>query len=164
MTNNIYLTGFMGCGKSTIGFSLSKLTGKKFIDLDKFIVAETGRSIEEIFETDGEEFFRRIETDALSKIAEMKNLVVALGGGTVLTEQNAEICRKTGKTVFLQLSFETSYERIKSSGRPLVVNHTKEELRGIFEQRLPLYTKHSSVHIDADNSPFILAKEIKKRI
>lgn len=164
MASNVYLTGFMGCGKSTIGLSLSKLTGKRFVDLDKYISDKTDRSIESIFADEGEEYFREIETEYLTEVSNMKNIVVALGGGTILSEKNAGICRKTGLTFFLQLSFDVSYDRIKSSGRPLVVNNTKEQLREIFEARLPLYIQNSSVTIDADNSPFILAKEIKKQI
>lgn len=162
--NNVYLTGFMGCGKSTIGVSLSKLSGKRFIDLDKYITEKTERNIEDIFANEGEEYFREIETEYLTEVSRMKNIVVALGGGTILSEKNAAICRKTGLTVFLQLSFDVSYDRIKSSGRPLVVNNTKEQLQEIFESRIPLYIKNSSVTIDADNSPFILAREIKKQI
>jgi shikimate kinase len=78
----IFLIGFMGCGKSTIGKKLAKTLSCKFIDLDKYIERKTGESIQQIFKEKGEKYFRVLETESLMEICESDNLVIATGGGT----------------------------------------------------------------------------------
>ncbi|GHU53136.1 shikimate kinase [Clostridia bacterium] len=161
---NIYLTGFMGCGKTTIGKTLAKQIGKGFLDLDRHISAMEQREIPEIFSTDGEEKFRELESIYLGEVSEKQNLVVALGGGTILNPFNADLCKSTGLVIFLKLDFETTYERIKDSTRPLVQNNTKEQLEKFFNGRFPIYDKNSNFSIDADDSPFQIIKEIKRNL
>ncbi|MDR0918950.1 MAG: shikimate kinase [Oscillospiraceae bacterium] len=165
MKKNIYLTGFMGCGKTTIGNYLSKKIGRDFLDLDNFIVQKENRSIENIFETDGEEYFRKAETDYLKEISTLstkRDRVIGLGGGTILSDKNAGICKKNGVIIFLELSFEQSYERIKYSRRPLVMNNSKAALEEIYNKRLPVYQKNAHFSVNADNGPFVIVRELKR--
>jgi shikimate kinase len=159
---NIYLTGFMGCGKSTIGAVLAHISGRNFFDLDNFITEKEHLPIAEIFQKYGETYFRELETQYLTLLSQKKNAVISLGGGTILNDINAEICKKTGKTVLLIVDFETSYERIKSTKRPLVMNNTREQVNTLYNNRLPLYIKNSDFSVEAFDSPFSVARIIKK--
>ncbi len=84
MKQNLILCGFMGCGKSTIGRRLAALSGRKLIDMDRFIEEEQGMTIREIFDRYGEDAFRQMETEASKALSLQSNLVIASGGGTVL--------------------------------------------------------------------------------
>lgn len=86
--SNIYLVGFMGAGKSTVGRLLARVLEREFLDLDEQIAAHANRSISEIFAAEGEEGFRERESTALRQIAQRQNLVIALGGGAVLRDEN----------------------------------------------------------------------------
>jgi shikimate kinase len=159
---NIYLTGFMGCGKSTIGGVLAHISGRNFFDLDHFITEKEQLTIAEIFQKHGESRFRELETQYLTELSQKKNAVISLGGGTILNDKNAEICKKTGKVVLLMVDFATSYERIRLSKRPLVMNNTPEQVNTLYNTRLPIYIKNSDFSVDAEDSPFSVARIIKK--
>ena len=162
---HIFLCGFMGCGKSTVGKQLAKLTGKRFIDLDKYITDKADMTIPEIFSTSGEVAFRQLETDCLKELSQLPGAVVALGGGTLMREENVKFTKQNGKTVFLNPSFKVCYNRIKGdSNRPLVVNNTKEELLKIYESRESVYKNASDVEITEKYPPYLLAKQILKRL
>lgn len=155
----------MGCGKSTVGKQLARLTGKRFIDLDKFIVDKTSMTIPEIFERNGEQAFRQLETDCLSELSELPGAVIALGGGTLMREENVQTVRQSGKTVFLNPSFKVCYNRIKGDkNRPLVVNNTKDELFKIYESRENIYKNASDIEVTEKYPPYLLAKQILKQL
>ena len=138
------MCGFMGCGKSYIGKLLAEEKGMPFVDLDSYIVEKEGRSIPEIFEQSGEEYFRQLEADCIRELE--GGYVVATGGGTLINENTARFANEQGITVFLDAEFEMCYDRIKNdSNRPLVVNNTEEQLREIFEKRRVIYGKHSQI-------------------
>ena len=107
MKNTIYLTGFMGSGKSTIGPILANTLGWDFFDLDKLVENKTGKKIRDIFEQEGESYFRKIETDTLREISESKNVIISLGGGTIANKENIEIMKNTGKIIYLKVSLDT---------------------------------------------------------
>lgn len=113
----IYLTGFMGAGKSTIGRRLAKRLGTPFVDLDAAIEADTGVSIEEIFETRGEPSFRRLEAAALEQTRPFRDVVVATGGGTFAREDNVRFIREHGLSVWIAPPLEILFERIERPGR-----------------------------------------------
>lgn len=144
MNRSIYLCGFMGCGKSYIGRLLAERKGMPFVDLDSYIVEKEGRSIPEIFEQDGEPFFRQLEAKYIKELD--SGYVVATGGGALINENTALYANTHGITVFLDAEFELCWERIKDdANRPLVVNNTKEQLREIFEKRREIYERRSQV-------------------
>ncbi len=158
----VYLCGFMGCGKSTIGRQLAKKLGREFIDLDTYIEEREGMKISQIFEEKGEPYFRQKETEALSDIPSSVG-VIATGGGALLTDENAEIARKLGTVVYIDVPFEICYDRIKGDkSRPIAFNSTKEELLERYNSRHTLYSKHSDISVDGSGTPLQIVTEILK--
>jgi shikimate kinase len=162
MTKSVFLCGFMGCGKSTVGKVAAGMLGMQFIDLDEYIEKQEGMTITVIFSKKGEEYFRACETRAIAQF-EGQSAVVATGGGALLREENAAAAQKAGKVIFIDTDFDTCYERIKDDPhRPIAYNSTKEQLRERFEQRRPLYLAHSQFTLNCALSPAQMAAEIKK--
>lgn len=154
----------MGCGKSTVGKLLAQKLNMRFIDLDDYIEETEGMKIPDIFKEKGEPYFRSAEAKAVEELS-AKDTVIACGGGTILNDYSAEIARKNGVVVFLDIPFEVSYERIKDdSNRPLVMANTKESLNELFNKRHDIYKKNSSVTIDADCAPAQLCDCIVKTV
>ena len=129
MKNIVYITGFMGSGKSTIGPILANTLGWDFYDLDKVIENKTGRKIREIFEKEGEDHFRKLETETLKEISNSDKVVVSLGGGTIASEENLEILKETGKVIYLKVSLKSVYERLKyKRDRPALIKDISEDV------------------------------------
>ncbi len=119
-TKRIYLTGFMGAGKSTIGLILANTLGWTFYDLDAEIVKSRGKSVVAIFKEDGETKFRELEASVLAELSKSDNIIVALGGGAVLFEDVAKLIKSSGVSVYLKASAERIYDRLKyKTDRPL---------------------------------------------
>ncbi len=141
MTNNLYLTGFMCSGKTTVGKSLSKILGTDFVDMDELVEKELGMSVAQAFQTLGEPEFRSAETAVLSRLSKRKRLVVAAGGGVPIAGTNRTLMRKSGSIVFLDASFETCAARIDmlhQSSRPLW--RDKRTALDLFGSRLEYYS------------------------
>ncbi len=156
----VFLCGFMGCGKSTIGKILAKKLGREFIDLDDFIEKREGMTIPEIFAQKGEPFFREQETKALSELPQSVG-VIATGGGTLLKKENGDLAKSLGTAVFIDAPFELCYERIKGDPhRPIAASSTREQLLERFEQRRPLYLKNSDFSVDGTQTPLQIVMEI----
>lgn len=141
-TPGIYLVGFMGSGKSTVGRELARQMGWSFFDLDDEIEAAGKMTISEIFETLGEEEFRRIESAALGRhvewIEQGRPAVVALGGGAFVAEANRRRLLSNGVVVWLDCPFETVERRVsQASHRPLA--RDAEKFRRLFEERRAVY-------------------------
>jgi shikimate kinase len=135
----IYLLGFMGSGKSTVGQLLAGKLGWAFIDLDKTIEAGQGASIREIFERVGEPFFREVERAALVETSKTGPAVIALGGGTWVQPQNLDFIRGTGgATIWLDCGVQELRRRCAGiNNRPLF--RDPGQFAQLFEQRLPYY-------------------------
>ena len=162
MTKTVFLCGFMGCGKSTVGKVAAGMLGVPFIDMDEHIEQQENMPIPVIFSKKGEKYFRDCETRVIGQLGE-KPSVVATGGGAMLREENAEAAQKAGVVIFIDTDFETCYERIKDDPhRPIAYNSTKQQLRERFEQRRPLYLAHSRFTIDGSLSPAQIAVMIKQ--
>jgi shikimate kinase len=118
----IFLVGYMGCGKSTLGKKLAHNLKLDFIDLDKYIEKEEGRSIPQIFEEDGEDYFRKLERVYLHRIIDNDNVVISTGGGTPCFFDNMEQMTDYGKTVYINMHPKALIPRIQSSKqlRPLL--------------------------------------------
>ncbi|MCH7782266.1 shikimate kinase [candidate division KSB1 bacterium] len=120
--SNIFLTGFMGAGKSTIGKNIAKELNYAFIDLDEIIESKAGKSISEIFQQDGESYFRTLENRVLSDYLGKKNIVVSLGGGTLIDPGNATHVKDSGVLIYLSAEPEELWERVKfTNKRPLLL-------------------------------------------
>lgn len=160
----IYLCGFMGCGKSTVGSLLAQKAGMRFTDLDDYIEEKEQMSIPDIFAQKGEAYFREREAQAVKELS-AENSVVACGGGTIINDNSARIARENGTVFFLDIPFETCYERIKDDAhRPLVANNTKEQLFEIFSRRHDIYLKNSSLTVNADSTPELICEDILKAV
>lgn len=125
---NIFLIGFMGCGKSTIAKILAQKLGADCIEMDEQIVKEQGMPITEIFERGGEEHFRDIEMELICRLCGQKNMIVSCGGGSVLREENRRMMKETGVIVWLTAEPETIFARVKhSKNRPVLNGHMNIE-------------------------------------
>ncbi len=125
-TSNIYLTGFMACGKSTVGPLLARRLGYVFVDLDDEIEARVGKTIPALFEEVGEAGFRRREAEALRATAARERVVVALGGGALADEKNLRWVLRNGFVVYLEVSSGELARRLRSTGgeRPMLLDET----------------------------------------
>ena len=141
MTENIFLTGFMGCGKTSVGRVLSARLGCDFVDLDEVIVREAGMSIKEIFAGQGEPAFRELESQALAGIAAGSGVVVSTGGGAVIAQQNRSVMRQTGSIVNLTASVEAIAARLcGDSERPLLEGDASiQRIRDMLRKREQFY-------------------------
>ena len=142
---NIALVGMAGCGKSTIGRHLAKETGKEYVDADAEIEQLAGKSIPEIFAQDGEEEFRRLETEVLTQLGKRSGLIIATGGGCVTRERNFPLLHQNSRIIWLK---RCPY-RLPTEGRPLSQKTTPAKL---YEERKPLYKLFSDAAIDNDGT------------
>ena len=126
----IYLPGFMASGKSTVGPKAAARLGQPFLDLDRLIAAHDGRSIPAIFGEDGEEHFRALETEMLHRTTETDDLVVALGGGALVDDDNRAFAKEHGQVIYLEVPVDTLLERVADDGtrRPLLEDDTGARL------------------------------------
>ncbi len=163
MKQNIYFVGFMGCGKTTIGTKLATYKGKRFQDLDECIVEQVGTSIATLFATQGENYFRQIETEVLLATEAYQNTIIATGGGVIETPQN-RVFLKQKKVIYLDWPFEVLYERVEGDmRRPLVQD--KATLQALYERRKKLYEEVASDRIICeDYTPYTLAHYLAERI
>lgn len=162
MKKNIYLIGFMGTGKSTVGKILAEKLGMEFCDTDALVETKAGKTIVEIFDELDEEAFRKMETDVLKSVTNRKNLVVSTGGGIVVTMGNMELMRSAGKLVSLIASPEQIFERIKDDkGRPLLqVESPLDEIKKMLYDRAPFYINTDHIIETTDMTPEEAAEEI----
>lgn len=135
MPENIILIGFMGSGKDSVGIEISKKTDLSFISMDDYIVLKEKRTINNIFEESGEEYFRKIEKEALKRIKNIRNIVVATGGGVVKDEENRKTLSKMGNVIYLYTSLDAVKQRLdKDKTRPLIKE--KDNIIKIYNERM----------------------------
>jgi shikimate kinase len=151
----------MGSGKSVVGAIVAERAGAPFRDLDLMIELEAGKSIPEIFATGGEAAFRALEARLLHK-ALQPGYVVALGGGSLIDDANWQVVDRTATTVYLEVPFETMWERIRRlTGRPLASGRPRQEVEALFERRRARY--EAAIHrVKADRAPDVVADEVIK--
>lgn len=167
MKNNIYFIGFMGTGKSTISKHMAEITGYEEIDTDYEIVKKENMRIPEIFETYGEEYFRKKETEFLKGMRERKHCIVSCGGGMALREENVKLMRETGVIVLLTATPETILERVKNGkDRPILNGHMNVSyIKGLMEKREPYYKQAGEIVISTDGrNSMDMAKELKENL
>ncbi len=159
------LTGFMGCGKSSVGRKLSQLLCCRFMDLDEMIEAEAGNSIPEIFAEIGESGFREIERRVLDRAVLMPPAynrhtsltdqyleIISLGGGTIMTRECAEIVRERTMCVYLRATVETLAEHLEgeTQGRPMLKGNVHQRITELMAQRAATYEGAAHIIIDID--------------
>jgi shikimate kinase len=136
----LFLVGFMGAGKTTIGRRLSEVMGVPFVDLDGEVERATGRTVRELFTEQGEGAFRGLESAALQRAAQLPEAVIATGGGTLTQESNRILIERSGASLFLNPSFATLARRISAGSkedRPLF--RDPAHAFDLYRERLPLY-------------------------
>lgn len=152
MSNNIFLIGFMGSGKSTIGRFLQKELNMELVEMDARIVEEQGMSINDIFAEKGEDYFRDLESRLVLDLNSEGNTIVSCGGGVVIRPENVENMKKNGTIVFLSATPDTIYERVKNSTeRPILNGHMNVEyIAELMEKRRALYENAADIRIETD--------------
>jgi len=150
--NNIYLVGFMGSGKSTVGRELARFLGRQFVDMDNLIEKKLGLTVNEIFATQGEEFFRAEEKKIALTLAGTTNKVVATGGGTLLDLEVAEALKKSGLVICLFAGKDNLLERLKRTDkRPaLSGGDIDEKVNNLLKRRAEIYEKFN-IRVDTTN-------------
>lgn len=148
--DNLYLVGLMGAGKTTVGRLLAKHYGCEFRDSDHEIEARTGVKIPVIFEIEGESGFRKREETAIATLTTLQGVVLATGGGAILSEANREALKHNGLVVYLRGTPEHLYERTRHDrNRPLLqTGNPLEKLRELYRQRDPLYREIADIVVD----------------
>lgn len=165
--NNIMLIGFMGTGKTTVSKALHKETKLPEVDMDAYIVAHEGITINEIFEKYGETEFRRIETVCLKEIMERTGQIVSCGGGAVLKEENITCMKEHGLIVLLTATPETVYKRVQNStDRPILNgNMNIGFIASLMEKRKTRYLEVADLIIETDDRSVLdITKEIITKI
>ncbi len=162
---NIILEGFMGSGKSTVSELLSEKLELELIDTDEAIEEAEGRKISDIFEQDGEEAFRDMETELMEMVVSdhMRETVISLGGGLPVREKNRELLKKAGKVVYLRTSPETVYDRLKGDDtRPLLKSDDPlTRIKELQDKRGKIYEEAADIIVDTDGkTPAEVADEI----
>ena len=148
--NNIYLTGMPGSGKSALGKEASRELNKEFIDMDSLIENKAGKSINEIFNEEGEASFRALEKEVLKNVSECSGLLVSTGGGIILDPENVQRMKESGTVILIDRPLELLVKYIDIRKRPLLKNG-KEEIRNLYQKRYDLYRKSADIVLINDN-------------
>lgn len=159
----IYLIGYMGSGKSTVGKELAQTLNLQFIDLDSYIEERNFKTIPEIFASEGEDGFRKAEQKALHEVSEFENIVIATGGGAPCFFDNMDHIKKTGTSLYLEGSPRILAERLMNSKteRPLIKGKTEKELIAFIDETLAKrnnWYKRADVTMEFDHD--ISTKEV----
>ncbi len=157
MNNNvkkhIYFTGFMGAGKSRVGRTLAAQWNWPYFDTDKVVEQETGLSVMEIFEQQGETAFRRMETETIRRLsAETRPSIISLGGGATMTPENLKIIQETGVVIYIKSSPKHILQRVSHTDkRPLLkVNREKPFKEALLQKIVTLLKERESTYTQAD--------------
>jgi shikimate kinase len=168
--NNIYLTGMMGVGKTTVGPILARQMGWKFEDTDFWIEARARMTISNLFIERGEEFFRKLEAEVIEQVTQSQFQVVALGGGALQRESNCQKILKSGILVYLQASEEVLTQRLlkEKGGRPLLAAVSETEtlvrIQSLLRERKSSY-EQAQIKLNTDClAPIEVAEAIKKLV
>lgn len=150
-SGNIFLIGMMGAGKTTVGRLLAHFLGKTFYDSDREIQKRTGVGIPLIFEIEGEAGFRKRETEMLAELAQMENIVLATGGGAVLSTENCKLLKERGIVIYLRAAVEDLWRRTRQDqNRPLLrTPDPRKKLIELYGQRDPLYRDAAHIVVES---------------
>lgn len=151
----LFLVGMMGAGKTTIGRGLARLLNHEFVDLDHELEARCGVRVSIIFEIEGEEGFRRRESALLDECSRRTGIVMATGGGAILSAENRRFLQERGVVIYLRANAEELYRRVaRDHNRPLLQTpDPRQRIRHLLEQREPLYEQIADVTIETGAMP-----------
>ncbi len=155
--DNIILIGFMGCGKTSVGMRLAERLAFRFSDTDRIIEEGCKKSISSIFAEEGEEFFRKLETNTIKGlIGRLTDTVLSVGGGLPVKEENAGLLRQLGQVVYLKASRETIRKRLAGdTTRPLLSGEQAEEKTdALLKFRTPIYEAAAHITVTTDGRKF----------
>ena len=164
---NIFLVGPMGAGKSTIGKVLSEIMDMEFVDSDREIETSTGADIPWIFDVEGEEGFRDREVRMIDELSRRTNIVLATGGGAVLSKKNRKRLKKRGVVVYLRATIDQQIERTsRDKNRPLLQTpDPAQTIRELMELREPLYLEVADIIVDTHRrNARGVSKEINRQL
>jgi shikimate kinase len=164
---NIFLIGPMGAGKTTIGRQLALALGFDFEDSDHEIQKRTGVDIPTIFEFEGEAGFRQREAQVIDDLTQRQNLVLATGGGVIITAENRKYLASRGTVIYLYCSPEQQFERtFRDKNRPLLqTEHPKQRLIELMEQRDPLYRQIADLVISTERrTAAAVVKDVRRKL
>jgi shikimate kinase len=165
--SNIFLVGLMGSGKTSVGKCLARLLNKSFFDSDHEIERATGVRVAVIFEIEGEAGFRAREHRMIAELVARENILLATGGGAVLSKENRELLRQHGLVIYLRAPIKSLLKRTqRDRSRPLLqVADPAAKLSALYEQRDPLYCEVAHLVVDTGNqSVRALAGQIEAKL
>jgi len=164
LNKNIVLVGMMGSGKSTIGYLLSKSTNLSYIDIDKFIEKETGLKIYNIFEKNGEAYFRNLEEKITLKLLKSKRRIISLGGGGFINKNIRKEVLNNNLSFWLNWENSTIVKRIlKSKKRPIVINSNENDLKKLISDRSKIYSEaHFKINCETLTKNMIVNQIIER--
>ena len=154
---NIVLIGMPACGKSTIGYWLSKKINYPFVDVDRYLEEKENRIISDIFSNEGEEYFRELETKYLKELSEKEGIIISTGGGAVKNKENIDILKENGIIVFLNRTID-DISRENHRNRPLLQN--PDNIRKLYDERIKLYRRYADIIIKNDDSMDVIVDRI----
>lgn len=164
--DNIALVGLMGAGKSTVGRCLAKCLQHNFLDSDAEVERRAGLSVSDLFKQRGEPFFRRLEAEALAALASQRRVVLATGGGAVLSATNRAVLQRCGVVVYLRVSLDHALCRIGvGSSRPLLRDGDPSAiLSRLLAEREPLYRAVADYEVDGGGTATAVAESILEQL
>ena len=154
---NIVLIGMPACGKSTIGYWLSKKIDYPLLDADKYLEEKENRVISDIFSNEGEEYFRELETKYLKELSEKNGIIISTGGGAVKKKENIDILKKNGIVVFLNREIADIYKE-NHEKRPLLKDINN--IQKLYNERIDLYRKYADIIIKNNDEMDVIVDRI----
>ncbi len=163
LKKTVVMIGMMGAGKTAVGTALARHLGVPFLDSDEEIVKAADRSISEIFERDGEAFFRARETEVIRRLLRGDPCILSTGGGAFLTEVNRKLIHDVGISVCLRADLDLLWQRVRHKAtRPLLrTENPRETLRGLYGARSPVY---ALADLTVDSEPELSVEDMAVRV
>lgn len=163
LKKTVVMVGMMGAGKTAVGTALARLLGVPFRDSDEEIVRAANRSIAEIFERDGEPFFRARETEVLNRLLLGEPCILSTGGGAFLSEVNRRLIHEAGVSVWLRAELDLLWQRVRhKTTRPLLrTENPRATLQQIYEARVPVY---ALADLAVDSAPDLSVEEMAQKV
>ena len=154
---NIVLIGMPACGKSTIGYWLSKKIGYPLLDTDKYLEEKENRIISDIFSNEGEEYFRELETKYLKELSEKEGIIISTGGGAVKKKENIDILKQNGIVIFLNRGI-ADISKENHENRPLLQDI--DNIQKLYDERIDLYRKYADIIIKNNDDMDVIVNRI----